>query len=611
MKSSRFNTFFFSLFLSLLSFSPVYSQPDLATGSFTNFNGTAGEGGTFLTTYFSITNAGNAFADSSWVGFYISNDNVLSTDDLLLKELRVASLAVNESAYMGGNSLQLPSTLTSGNYWIIYVYDSRKNIAETNENNNVEAQKLAIQPPVFDFSLELRPDVIYNNFPIGLSQQILLRCVNNGNANAPIAPITVYLSSNQSFDANDTKLLEHLPKGSGIDKSSSISVSFPINIPSSTPEGAYFLIFIVDQQNQYTEGSEANNLLSRSVTLKQPKVDLRITGVSPWRDTLTTGIYRNFGFHFIDNKGNVTAKNVGYTIQLSRDTIPDASDIQVKTGSIDSLGVGDERIGFYFDGFIPSSVPAGDYYYLFFLDLKNGYPEANSKDNLFKLKLHIETEPISIPGYLVETGTLTQNDCFVYPIRVKSCEKKVVYTSSYAGTKYNQTCYFQDIIAVESEVAGQGLNIVFDKFNVSQDTLYVYDKTQLVGKFTGSVNPGPLYSKDGTFRIARMKKAYIPLPNSGYGFSISTVCGSPLDIQVKKKVKENDLVLFPNPSNSFVHLQLPEEKGTLEVMDTFGKTIALYEEAPERLETHLLPKGTYLIRWSSGQQSFSKLLVIR
>ena len=110
------------------------NKPDLTVSNLTNFaNGvTVGDIENFN---FNLNNVGNATATNEYtIGAYVSNDNNLSSDDILAGSINTGNTFV-------GTDPNIPASITvpnvsNGTYWLILKADINNTINESNEINN-------------------------------------------------------------------------------------------------------------------------------------------------------------------------------------------------------------------------------------------------------------------------------------------------------------------------------------------------------------------------------------------------------------------------------------------------------------------------------------------
>lgn len=91
--------------------------------------------GNALTIGCSLSNIGTAAAGASKVKYYLSTDNTYNSNDTYIGIQTISSLANGSSSNLN-QLFTIPSTLTEGNYFLIYVADANNEVLELNEANN-------------------------------------------------------------------------------------------------------------------------------------------------------------------------------------------------------------------------------------------------------------------------------------------------------------------------------------------------------------------------------------------------------------------------------------------------------------------------------------------
>lgn len=91
--------------------------------------------GNALTIGCSLSNIGTAAAGVSKIKYYLSTDNTYSSNDTYIGIQTVSSLANGTSNNLN-QLFTIPSTLSEGNYFLIYVADANNEVLELNEANN-------------------------------------------------------------------------------------------------------------------------------------------------------------------------------------------------------------------------------------------------------------------------------------------------------------------------------------------------------------------------------------------------------------------------------------------------------------------------------------------
>jgi subtilase family serine protease len=98
-----------------------------------------------LTITNTVTNQDNGSTNVPFkVGLYLSQDNVITTDDILLGSRTVTSLAAGASS-SADTSVTIPSNVPAGNYFIGAIADYAEEQSENNETNNARSTSGTIQ----------------------------------------------------------------------------------------------------------------------------------------------------------------------------------------------------------------------------------------------------------------------------------------------------------------------------------------------------------------------------------------------------------------------------------------------------------------------------------
>ncbi|MCP4523754.1 MAG: S8 family serine peptidase [Candidatus Gracilibacteria bacterium] len=202
---------------------------------------------------------------SIYLGYYLSTDRYLSNDDTRLAT-DPSSIGSNDSYDSELATLTLPSDLQNDqNYYILFVADYRKNIPETNENNNVEYVMFTHKSSGSEDNSQgdiyiKNPRVRENSngtYTVSLSQYY------SGNLTISLLenPDVAYVfSKDKSIQASQDTLLGMDSSSIGSDDlydNESLTFSIPSNI---TVSGYYYLIVIVDARTEVSESDEKNNV---------------------------------------------------------------------------------------------------------------------------------------------------------------------------------------------------------------------------------------------------------------------------------------------------------------------------------------------------------------
>jgi subtilisin family serine protease len=216
----------------------------------------SGEKGGTITLANTVCNKGPGSAGFFYVGLYFSTDATIVTTDPRLGERFVSGLAPGDCS--NANTTVTLSGLTPGTYYIGAIADSFSQVQEDNETNNSLAGDT--------ITVIIGEDLVMTAVSGPASGQrggaiTLSDTVNNqGVGQAGAFYVGLYLSTDATITAADTRLGERFVNGLAAGASSSGSTS--VTLPNSLTPGTYYLGTIADFINQIPEDDEANNGLT-------------------------------------------------------------------------------------------------------------------------------------------------------------------------------------------------------------------------------------------------------------------------------------------------------------------------------------------------------------
>jgi trimeric autotransporter adhesin len=256
--------------------------------------------------YWLAENGGDATSGAFSIGYYLSLDGQITTQDALLDTLASAGLAAAHDFTLP-NSVTIPAGTAPGTYYLGVLLDRNGSVQESNETNNTRAVLVDVTP-LPDLLVPVAPapapvaaapggSVTLNSWTIW----------NRGTAASASCEYGYYLSTNAGIDTFDVYL------GAGSAPSvpaygTSIIDAANITIPAGTTPGDYFVGVLVDRGGAVDEFSEANNGSSVAFRVKE-RPDL-IVSSGPITATPTTV-----------SAGDVVAMSAG-TIQNTGEPLP-------------------------------------------------------------------------------------------------------------------------------------------------------------------------------------------------------------------------------------------------------------------------------------------------
>ncbi len=234
-------------------------KPDLSISDISALTGTLG--GNLSFTY-TIDNKGNAIANASSTGFYLSKDTVFDQNDVYLGLDAVNSLGAGTSS-KESVSLPLAKTLAPGSYYLLARADNANTLNESNEGNNIAYQEVVIAAAALaDLTvtgITTRAGIAGNNLTFSYSLK------NQGKANAGATKSYLYLSKDTQLDSNDTYL--------GVDDVNALAIgatsneSVTVALSKALVSGTYYLLVQADATKNLEESLENNNVGSQTIKI--------------------------------------------------------------------------------------------------------------------------------------------------------------------------------------------------------------------------------------------------------------------------------------------------------------------------------------------------------
>ncbi|WP_028981761.1 CARDB domain-containing protein [Sporocytophaga myxococcoides] len=337
-----------------------------------------------------LSNIGTGFASSSYVGFYLSKDTQLDDNDALVQYQYFDYLYPNNLSYFytpiytGGTG--------AGQYYLIAKADYLNYVSESNEENNIAVLRVNIVEPSIDLSITN----LYSNNSVlrtGDYNYLSYSIFNSGTSYAGSSYTNYYLSKDSIADDSDYFLGQNYENSLAPGGSNYNSAGFYIS--PSVSEGEYFLIAKGDVYNYVIETNESNNEAFIKVQVKAPSYDIAISNLTKSAEiaTVGSGIYVSFSE---TNLGDVAFPYHYSGFVLSTDTIyNDSTDFNV--GNYYGYDLYPGNTNYYNQYlFIPSHVPAGNYYLIAKTDSYNQFKETNEYNNSSFTRIRIITPNVDL-----------------------------------------------------------------------------------------------------------------------------------------------------------------------------------------------------------------------
>jgi subtilase family serine protease len=337
-----------------------------------------------------IANTGNAVAPSSSVGYYISTNATLDASDILLTSQYGGALTNTYSSSRYGTAA-IPTGLTPGTYYILFVADYQNQVSENNETNNVASVAITVAPPGVD--LVVQQEGVYPSSSVaGGTTQASASIYNQGNVTATSSNMGFYLSTNTTLDASDVLL--YTATGSALSPNLASYRSSYLTIPAGTTPGSYYILFAADPTGLVTETNEANNVRSVAFTVIAPSIDLSVSSAYVSPGTVAAGGSASAS-GYLYNQGNAPATPANLSFYLSTNTTFDANDVLVGNQNSNSL-TGGNYVNIYSTITVPAATASGTYYLLFVADPTNVVSETNENNNVAYTTLTVTAPGIDL-----------------------------------------------------------------------------------------------------------------------------------------------------------------------------------------------------------------------
>ncbi|GAL84373.1 peptidase S8/S53 subtilisin kexin sedolisin [Sporocytophaga myxococcoides] len=400
-----------------------------------------------------LSNIGSVFTSSSYMGFYLSKDSHLDSSDIFVQSKYFDYLYPNDLRYF---YLSIPTyNFEPGTYYLIAKADYLNYVAESNEDNNIASVPVNIVLPSVDLSITslFTKDTILS---AGNSFYVSYSINNTGTYYASSSYTNFYLSKDSIVDEYD-----YLVGQSYVSYVSPGSINYySVNsyIPSTVADGDYFLIAKADDYKNVSESNEFNNDAFIKVKVKVPSYDIAISNLTKSSEMVTvgSGIYLSYKE---SNLGDITFPYHYTGFVLSTDTIYNDSDINLGTYYGYDLYPG--NVNYYNQYiYIPTTVPAGNYYLIVKTDSNNNTKETDENNNIAYTRIRIITpnvdlsvntqrvnpskavagNTVNVSGYLYNHGTedsySTNLDFYI-----SKYENNITDSALYLGSYYSSSVY--------------------------------------------------------------------------------------------------------------------------------------------------------------------------
>ena len=360
-----------------------------------------------------MSNTGVGTAPATSVAVYLSQDSVITTEDLRIGLGAVGQLAPGASVEVLVE-VGIPSATGLGSYSLGAIVDRFDLIAELSETNNTRSVPFNVPAvlaptPTPVPSSTVTPtlsDLYIETFSPSVTQagrgEAITVTVKIGNLGAGVSPTTrlaLYLSADGIITFTDS-LLTVVTVGP-INPEESVEMSIPVNIPLASGLGFQYLGGLVDQLNEVTEQREDNNTASVQFWVVVPPTptptpaptpiaglpDLVALGISSPKSQVQRGEAITFTVT-VGNLGTEPASPSTVGLYLSPDISITAADLLLGTAQVVLLNP-QVSVQLTISVTIPTALNAGQYFLGGLADVSNTVTEGSEVNNTIFILLTV------------------------------------------------------------------------------------------------------------------------------------------------------------------------------------------------------------------------------
>jgi len=464
-----------------------------------------------------VSNTGNIPASPFFVDLFLSNNNVLDSEDFYLNSQMIFNLEPGQDNILPIDVFLPPSRPSGdGDYYLIANIDGGQVVLETNEDNNVITSTLAISGTP-DLAIAWQDVPFNSNFDQTITVTDFVE--NWGNSDASSFDVEYYLSLDTIWDEQTDTLLGSRTISS-LAAAGSNTASTDLTLPEEGEEGYYYLLAVADPADLIAESAEdelpdgqlqMNNLIAAPLEIiTQGMPDLKPNAISlaetsDWGNSIVVQ-------NTVANIGTADAGQFTVTFYLSDNASISSRDVVLGTRSVTALTSGNTNQSST-TLTLPEVNPFGedgDFYIGMKVDSAGSVAETNEENNL-----------------LVSSTTMTIGD--------------VVNVDLIAAF----------VMAPPGGVAGEPLDVFYEVYNAGSSASGSFDidfymtsqgvideSSTLLGSTTiSSLSAGIFESSSTQFTL--------PQALSGQSFTLAMQVNA--DQTVEEKTYENNIAIVRNP----------------------------------------------------------------
>ena len=346
-----------------------------------------------------LKNQGTDSSGSFYWGIYLSTDTTITTSDLELDTWYKSSMSAGSTSSTMSKTVQIPSTITGGRYYVGALADVNSQVSESNENNNddYDSGRVTIDELA---DLEGRSCSAPTTGVVGdyLDSSITIQIENDpgGNyiANSGSFYWAMYLSTDSTITSSDEQVGYDQSESSIYGGSySSDTMGTSNRIPSSMSAGTYYWGFLIDVRTDVDEQSENNNAYtcSSQITIQDDLPDIVADDIDTSSSSAVMGDTITVNYR-IDNDGTDYTGSFYWELYLSTDRTITTNDIYVDEFYRNSISPGSYASGYQYSVLIPTGINPGYYYLGMIADSRSSVTELDETNNVVADSYRIDIE---------------------------------------------------------------------------------------------------------------------------------------------------------------------------------------------------------------------------
>ena len=352
----------------------------------------------YFTVNWTLSNIGKADAGAFTNGIYLSDDEVLDGNDILLATQRTSNL--KQGAKSDYQSHLCIADQYEGQKFLIFRADKDNCLDEETKANNYRAVAITVvrgEPVPAPEGVDLTITAVSttaSTIATGTDFTLSWTCGNSGTADAVPSMVGIYLSDDSTPSSDDallaTQFIALLKAGTSINYQTSL------NIPDLN-YGQKYIIVRADIDNTITELSENNNSRSLAINFTKngttARPDLVAAAVSvPSTVSATTDFTTTWR---VTNSGKLEAGSFLCSVYLSDDAVWSSNDVALYSKVTRSLAA---------NGSVSYDCPlnlseqqTGVKYLIFMADVNRSITESNKENDYVVRQLSVGSSPAVRP----------------------------------------------------------------------------------------------------------------------------------------------------------------------------------------------------------------------